>query len=311
MGVNGAGLVAVGHVLLDYVGRAYGNAAKLCETLSTPAHVSASAMADIVEALGEDGDAAHTWRAGGGSAIIAMAWAKLGLPAALVGCVGRDEGGALLRQLLGSVGIKLFLSESDKPTGRFCRVSTAKGSKIIASPAAARDIRRFDPPDSFVSNAWVLHLDGLLIDEPAWLEGIAKRAKAAGMAVSLDVSTPFNAAKNGESLIEFSKKFCDFVFANENEWELLGKAASEAAFRKSETIWVVKRGERGASALDKGCWIDEPAARVLELEDDVGAGDAFAAGFLAAKAAGCDVSACLAGGNQSASLLLVSRESFR
>ncbi len=302
-----SGLAAVGHVLLDYVGQASREARVLLEGRSSPAHVDPAAMADIVRKLDEDRDADRAWRVGGGAALAAKAWAELGLPAALAGCVGRDEGGTLLRRELGRAGIELALFESDKPTGRFCRFDTPEGEKIVASPSAARDIRRFDIPDRFFRKGWVLHIDGLLVDERDWLGRLGARAKASGMVVSMDVSTPFNAANRAEALIEFAEGYCDFVFANEREWEALGPGASGRDFSGSATVWVVKRGKRGASALERGEWTERPVARVLEPEDDVGAGDAFAAGFLAARLAGEAIAGCLAGGNENAALLLSRR----
>ena len=100
-----SGLAAVGHVLLDYVGQASREARVLLEGRSSPAHVDPAAMADIVRKLDEDRDADRAWRVGGGAALAAKAWAELGLPAALAGCVGRDEGVSLLRWYLVLAGI--------------------------------------------------------------------------------------------------------------------------------------------------------------------------------------------------------------
>jgi sugar/nucleoside kinase (ribokinase family) len=317
MGIIGAGLLAVGHVLLDYVGKASDEAAPFLKNLPSPAHVDAAAMAEIVKALAnKDGQSLWGWRSGGGATLTAKTWARLGLPAVLVGCVGHDEGAALLRQELGAAfpgevqsqaGIQLKLFESDKPTGRFCFLDTPQGKKIIASPSAARDVRRFDIPEKYFIRGWVLHIDGLLIDALAWLERHVKRAKSAGMVVSMDLSTSFNAARRGKELFSFAEYYCDVVFANEKEWEALNQVEHPWVFSNSGTIWVVKRGKRGASALENSCWIDKPVAQIIELNDDVGAGDAFAAGFLAARMKGESTMNCLAGGNESAAGFLSQR----
>ncbi len=316
MSLHGMGLVAVGHVLLDYIGQAYGDAASLIEPFPSHTHVDPATMAEIVRSLSRDKKSLSRWRSGGGSANAVKAWARLGLPANLVGCVGRDDGAALLRQELsgtlpnqesGQAGIEPILFESDKPTGRFCRFDTPGGKKIVASPAAARDIRRFDIPEKLFVEGSILHIDGLLIDNPAWLDNIASRAIAAGMIVSLDVSTPFNAMRRGAEIVEFALRRCDFVFANEAEWGALCRAAPGEFFAGSDTVWVVKRGADGASALEKGRWIEEPAARICRPEDDIGAGDAFAAGFLAARMEGEAAAGCLARGNENAALLLSGR----
>jgi len=67
MGIIGAGLLAVGHVLLDYVGKASDEAAPFLKNLPSPAHVDAAAMAEIVKALADkDGQSLGGWRSGGG-----------------------------------------------------------------------------------------------------------------------------------------------------------------------------------------------------------------------------------------------------
>jgi sugar/nucleoside kinase (ribokinase family) len=300
-----SGLLAVGHVLLDYVGDISGEIATMLDTLSTPAHVGAAEMADIAAAIDRHQGSGGRWRAGGGAALTAMAWTRMGSTAVLAGCVGRDEGGILFRQKSG--GIELCLAESDKPTGRFCRFLVPEGEKIVASPSAARDIRGFAIPDRYFRSGWVLHVDGLLIDDQAWLGRIANRAREAGMMVSIDISTSSNAAHKGKELTEFAREHCDLVFANEKEWNILKECKPAPDFSGSTTTWVVKMGEKGSSALERGDWISRPVARILEPEDDIGAGDAFAAGFLAARLKGGSTARCLDMGNENAALLLSGR----
>jgi len=308
MALLGSGVVALGHVLIDCVGRVSGEVLNILDHLSSPAHVDAALMEKITEAL--DANAQEpplSRRAGGGAAVTAKACSSQGLPAVLLGCVGRDAGARFLLKELDLPGVELRFFESDKPTGRFCCFDTPKGRKIVASPQAARDIRRYSIPEDCLKQGWVLHIDGLLIDEPEWLRGIAERAKAAGMAVSMDVSTSFNAAKSMAELLAFARQYCDLVFANEEEWERLihGVELEHSAARSC--VWVIKKAERGASALKNGEWTHKVAVEKLRISDDIGAGDAFAAGFLATWLAGEAIAFCLARGNESAALLLSQR----
>ena len=61
---------------------------------------------------------------------------------------------------------------------------------------------------------------------------------------------------------------------------------------KVDTL-VVTRGADGATAIANGERISIPAAPVAQVVDTTGAGDLFAAGFLAARAKGASLERCL------------------
>ena len=67
---------------------------------------------------------------------------------------------------------------------------------------------------------------------------------------------------------------------------------------------VVTRGAEGAMALSGGEGIEVPAAAVREVVDTTGAGDLFAAGFLAARARGHDLAKCLETGSIAAAEII-------
>ena len=309
MALIGSGVVALGHVLLDCVAQVSGEVWNILDLLSSPAHVDATLMEKIIKTFDVNiQEPPLSWRAGGGAALTAKACAGQGIPTVLLGCVGRDAGARLLCKELDRPDLELRFFESDKPTGRFCSFDTPKGRKIVASPQAARDIRRYNLPKDCLKQGWILHIDGLLIDEPGWLKGLVEEARSAGMAVSMDVSTRFNAAKRREELIVFARQYCDLVFANEAEWESLihGRELERDTVRSP--VWVVKKAEQGASALKNGEWAHKVAAEKLAVSDDIGAGDAFAAGFLAAWLTGQAIDCCLARGNESAARFLLRQE---
>jgi 2-dehydro-3-deoxygluconokinase len=80
----------------------------------------------------------------------------------------------------------------------------------------------------------------------------------------------------------------DIVFAGDDEALLVWGAGEPGEIRKilpDPAILVVKHGERGATLLEDGTELFQPALRV-DVVEPVGAGDAFAAGFLNATLAG-------------------------
>ena len=82
----------------------------------------------------------------------------------------------------------------------------------------------------------------------------------------------------------------DLLFANEDEAMLLTQTgsldAAIAALQPKIATLVVTRGPAGALALEEGKRTDVPAVPVTQVIDTTGAGDLFAAGFLAARLKG-------------------------
>ena len=92
----------------------------------------------------------------------------------------------------------------------------------------------------------------------------------------------------------------DLLFANEDEAMLLsGTSDLDGALRvltpKVATL-IVTRGAAGALAIEGGQRIEVPAAPVEKVVDTTGAGDLFAAGFLAARCRARPMQRCLEAG---------------
>ena len=298
MGSGNKGIVAIGMVLLDGIGAATGRIAAWLADLPMPAHVDAGRMASLRERLKLE-RAEVDWRAGGGVSNLARAAGAAGLPVEVWGCVGDDADGAWIEASLRRGGASPRLVKSRLPTGVFCSLACGSGSRrIVVSKGASPEIRHAAFPDDAFHQGWALFIDGLLASEPGSMESLAARARAAGMSIAMDLSTPGNVAARRETLLHFAARHCDFVFANEAEYGILrGAGEPDPAAR---TAWVIKRGERGAALLRHGTLIEEAASERLALRDDTGAGDAFAAGFLAACLDGADPRECLRRGNAAA-----------
>jgi sugar/nucleoside kinase (ribokinase family) len=92
----------------------------------------------------------------------------------------------------------------------------------------------------------------------------------------------------------------DVLFGNEQEIRHLtgceDLADSIAALSGDLETMVITRGAEGAIAVEGQERIAIPAARVERIVDTTGAGDLFAAGFLAARCRGRGLSACLQSG---------------
>jgi sugar/nucleoside kinase (ribokinase family) len=89
----------------------------------------------------------------------------------------------------------------------------------------------------------------------------------------------------------------DLLFGNEHEVRHLTGCGDLAdclnALSSKVGTLVVTRGAQGAVAVEKGQRIEAPAAPVDKVVDTTGAGDLFAAGFLAARCRGRGLQTCL------------------
>ncbi len=238
---------------------------------------------------------------GGNGANTAIIAQRLGLKTALAGVLGDDLLGRHLRDFLRAEGVDTSLLEllqgrsspatlvlNDEKTGERSFVHHAGTNADYALPEAALAA----PCRAFHFAAPEL-LGGL------WPEGAiaaARRLKAAGKTLTLDtfaVEDP--AGRPGASLTHAHEPFLalmDMVFPNESEALLVTgrkdlRGAANRFHELGARVVAIKRGERGALVSWDGCFEEVSAERVHAV-DTCGAGDSFAAGFLAGWLAGRD-----------------------
>ena len=136
---------------------------------------------------------------------------------------------------------------------------------------------------------------------------LAALARGAGARVSLDASSTGLLAGLGVEIALglFREVAPDVLFANEGEADLLGLTGGGAVAASVARTVVVKHGPLPTDVIVAGALAARvDVAPVPGIRDLTGAGDAFAAGFLAATLGGADASAaCLAGHAGAASVL--------
>jgi sugar/nucleoside kinase (ribokinase family) len=116
-------------------------------------------------------------------------------------------------------------------------------------------------------------------------------ARAANRQVALTLSDIACIASARQSFLDIiDAGQIDMLFANENEIKALagteGFEDAVAAFKDKVPLLVVTCSEKGAVGIDKGRRVSIDAQRIDGVVDTTGAGDLFAAGFLAAQAQG-------------------------
>jgi sugar/nucleoside kinase (ribokinase family) len=261
-------------------------------------------MVDVVARLsgplapGSDSPAVVRFH-GGGSAANTAAWlAEAGGQPVLVGRVGDDDRGRTARDELGSLGVDARLAtDPELPTGACIVLVGPDGERTMAPDAGANDaLTKEDVPDDVLTEGGHLHVVGYALlrpgSRPAAREAMA-RAREAGMTVSVD---PSSSALLSERFLDDCED-AQLLLPNASEAHALTgesapeRAARELAGRVGEV--VVKLGPEGALWTD-GDEVLRAAAEPAESVDSTGAGDAFAAGLLHARASGASTAESLA-----------------
>ena len=138
-------------------------------------------------------------------------------------------------------------------------------------------------------------VEGYSLFNPALATAIIEKAKAAGCKIALDFASfeVVNASK--DMLKEFVAGPVDIVFLNEDEaaaWHEGGPHAALNDLAPQVEVAVVKFGADGAIIRRGDDEVKVDCVSVPEVRDTTGAGDTWAAGFLAAYIRDLPLHAC-------------------
>ncbi|MEU6646978.1 sugar kinase [Saccharomonospora sp. NPDC046836] len=263
----------------------------------------------------------RTWRRaiGGAESNVACALAGLGVPSAWLGAVGDDAFGRALLADLTAAGVDVSSAYTDpvRPTGLYVKETAASGSAMryyrAGSAASAMGPDLASIVDS--SGARLLHLSGIT---PALSDSCLDLVRALlttprdTRLMSFDVNwRPGLWAGRGPAVLAELAGLADIVLTGADEAEQVWGTGEPDRLREllpRPSVIVVKHGERGATLLERGRPpVFEPALAV-DVVEPVGAGDAFAAGFLAATLRGEDARTRLRSGHLQAAATLLTQD---
>ena len=244
--------------------------------------------------------------ASGGSAANTVAGlAALGRKCGFIGQVAPDQLGAVFAHDIRAQGVS-FTTEvraaAEPPTARCLILVTPDGQRTMNTFLGAAQMLGPDAVDpAHVADARILYLEGYLwdpADPRAAMYKAMDAARDAGTQVAFTLSDSFVVHRHRADLLRLlDERRIDILFANEAE--ILQLAATDdleaalTAISPQVATLVVTRSEQGAVALRGGERAGVPAEPIGDLVDTTGAGDLFAAGFLAGEARGLGLEASL------------------
>lgn len=253
----------------------------------------------LADQLGRSLENVESWTGypGGAPANVACALVKLGTPAGFIGCVGQDEAGDSLVQLLQDVGVDStgVQRHSTAPTRKVYVVRDPLGEREFAgfgeldtSKFADAFLDASKLPASLFENADFLVLGTL---ELAYPETRAAIKKALQLAEQYDVKVLVDInwrpmfwadASEAKPLIQEILHKVDFLKITKEEAELLFDTTDAGAIThrlNSVEGVLVTDGDKGCAY----CLSDNEdmiPAFSMDTKDTTGAGDGFVAGFV-------------------------------
>jgi fructokinase len=227
--------------------------------------------------------------------------AGLGARVAYLGKVADDALGASFRRDIEAAGVHF-------PSAPLVGAAPTARCLILVTPDAERTMTVYlgacvsfgeaDVDEALVADSAVTYLEGYLFDPPsaqAAFRLAAAAARRAGRKVALSLSDPFCVDRHRAAFRDLVAGSVDILFANESEICSLYEEndfthAAERAAHDSELAVLTRSGD--GSLIRRGGESITVAAVPTQVIDTTGAGDAYAAGFLAALTAGRPLDQC-------------------
>ena len=227
--------------------------------------------------------------------------AALGARVGFLGKVADDELGRTFGHDIRAAGVAF-------PTAPLSGGAPTARCLILVAPDGQRTMNTFlgacvhfgedDVDEAAVASAAVTYLEGYLFDPPA-AQAAFRRAAAiahgAGRKIALTLSDPFCVGRHRDAFRALVREQVDILFANEAEilslYETEDFDEAVRLVRAEVGIAALTRSEQG-SVVISGERTEVIAAVPTTVVDTTGAGDAYAAGFLAALTQGRDLAEC-------------------
>jgi len=262
--------------------------------------------------------------AAGAEANFAVGMSRLGFKAGLIARVGDDEFGRYIISVLKGEDVEMSRVKIDKeaPTGlyfiqRHYPIPGKSSVLYYRTGSAASKMTIDDADPDYIRSAKLLHLTGIT---PALSESCKEAclraleiAVESKVTVSIDTNIRlklWSGEEARETLTPMLRK-ADIIFTEPQDAEILfgekePEKIADTLLSTGAEMAIVKLGEEGALACTREETVRRPAFKV-PVEDVIGAGDAFAAGFVSSTMRGLSLEEALEIANAAGALVVTVR----
>ena len=245
---------------------------------------------DVANKIGNEVDIVKTI-SGGSVANSIVCIAQQNLKTVFIGKVNQDELGKKFAKGLAEENVEFKITKSlvNKHTARcIILVSTDAERTMNTYLGVSQELTEEDVDLNIIEESSILYLEGYLWDLDNAKKAIKKSISTAinsETKIAFSISDAFCVDRFREEFIDLVNNSADIIFANESEIKSLFETneLNDAIKKCQDTkkIFAVTLGDKGAKIIYKNEVIDIKAEVINKLVDTTGAGDLFAAGFLA------------------------------
>lgn len=234
---------------------------------------------------------------GGSAGNTIRAMARLGCKVGFIGKVGNDTTGDFFIQALENLGVEPVIFRGTERSGKCVSLISADGERtMVTHLGAALELRAEEVVPEIFSSYDCLYVEGYLVQNHELILSAAKTAKQCGLKVAIDLAS-FNVVEENLAFLQnLVAKYVDIVFANEDEAKAFtGEAEPLNALQAISQLCelaVVKIGIKGALIKQGDEVVHVGIMAAAKRVDTTGAGDFYAAGFLAGLCDGLSLRQC-------------------
>ncbi len=234
---------------------------------------------------------------GGSAGNTIRAMAKLGCATGFIGKVGDDKTGEFFNQALVNLGIEPILFKGVNRSGRCVSLISPDGERTMATYlGAALELVAEEILPTVFDGYDCLYVEGYLVQNHSLIESVMRNAKKCGLKVAIDLASFNVVEENLEFLRGLVTEYVDILFANEDEARVFtGEETPLNALQQISDICemtIVKIGTKGALIRYKSEVVHVGIMAAAKRVDTTGAGDFYAAGFLAGLCEGLTLRQC-------------------
>ena len=230
---------------------------------------------------------------GGSAPNTLLACSGLGIKSHISGKIGNDLLGEIYLERVREYGTDSGIVLGEGLTGSSVILVTPDGERTMnTNLGMCQEYASEDIDEEKLSNAKFFYFTGYMWDTDSQKSAIKKAiqiAKGNNVKIVFDVADPFAVNRNKGSFLQLIKQDIDILFANKSELKILMDSEDLdfciGDLKKVVKNFGIKLGKDGSTIFnDNEKYVIEPSP--VLAKDTTGAGDMYAAGFLASLAKG-------------------------